>query len=131
MIPEVTLSAANGLPDQPAGAADAQDTDVTLKVTSRLVDVGVIVYDKKGHPVKDLKQEDFEVYDNGRKQEVRFFSEFTGVTPGAQPVAVASTAQKQSYSNRSPDPAGLATPGQSGEEAATILLKRRKRERDG
>ncbi len=121
VIPEVTLSAANGLPDQPADAADAQDADVTLKVTSRLVDVGVIVYDKKGHPVKDLKQEDFEVYDNGRKQEVRFFSEFTGVTPAAQATPAASVPE-QSYSNRSPDPAGLATPGQSGEETATILL---------
>jgi VWFA-related protein len=39
------------------------------------VDVGVVAFDKKGHPVTDLKPEDFELYDNGRKQEVRYFSQ--------------------------------------------------------
>jgi VWFA-related protein len=44
------------------------------------VDIGVVAYDKKGHPVTNLKPEDFEIFDNGRKQEVRFFNR-TGGTP--------------------------------------------------
>lgn len=122
VIPEVTLSAANGLPDQPVNEADPQDANVTLKVTSRLVDVSVAVYDKKSHPVKELKQEDFEVYDNGRKQEVKFFSEFTGESLAAPATVDAAAAPEQSWSNRASDPAGLATRGPSQELTATILL---------
>jgi hypothetical protein len=74
VIPEISLTAANGVPDQPADAPQTQDSSFSIKVTSRSVDIGVIAYDKKGRPVTDLKPEDFEIYDNGRKQEVRFFS---------------------------------------------------------
>ena len=40
----------------------------------RLVDVSVTAYDKKNHPITDLTPEDFELYDNGRKQAIRFFN---------------------------------------------------------
>jgi VWFA-related protein len=133
VIPEVTLNAAGNLPDRPAAAPEPQPGGVTLKVTSRLVDVGVVVYDKKGRPVRDLKQDDFEVYDNGRKQEVRFFSEFTSAAPvPAAPAATAAakSAQdsaapaEQSFSNRAPDAAGggAATSTAAAQQDATILL---------
>jgi hypothetical protein len=70
VVPEMSVSAANGVPDEAASAAQTQQGDFQLKLTSRLVDVGIVVWDKKGHPVKDLKQADFEVYDNGHKQEL-------------------------------------------------------------
>jgi VWFA-related protein len=115
------MSPADGVPDLPANESQAQDGSVTLKLTSRLVDIGVVAYDKKGHPVKDLKQEDFEVFDNGRKQDIRFFSQFSGETaPG--PAAAAAPEVAQSFSNRSADPAGLATPAPASEANATILL---------
>jgi hypothetical protein len=63
-----------GVPDTPA-TESGPPGGFSIKVVSRLVDVGVVAYDKKGHPVTDLKADDFEVYDNGRKQEVRFFSQ--------------------------------------------------------
>jgi VWFA-related protein len=47
---------------------------IVLRMTARLVDVGVVAYDKKGHPVVDLNPGDFEIYDNGRKQQLKFFS---------------------------------------------------------
>jgi hypothetical protein len=69
---EITISEATGVPDIPAIPHPAgPDTGFTLHTTSRLVDVGVVAFDKKGHPVTDLKPGDFEIYDNGRKQEVR------------------------------------------------------------
>ena len=77
--PEISVAEAAGLPDTPAIARPAlPDTGSPLRVTARLVDVGVVAYDKKGHPVTDLKPEDFEIFDNGRKQEVRFFSRASG-----------------------------------------------------
>jgi VWFA-related protein len=81
------------------------------------VDVGIVAYDKKGHPVKDLKAEDFEVFDNGRKQDVRFFSQFTTGTPVAPP---GDAAPGSTFSNHAADPATAATtPSETG---ATILL---------
>src|SRR2546426_8188439 len=50
----------------------ADDNDV-IKVTSNLVSLDVIVKDKKGKAVTDLKAEDFTVYENGVAQKVEFF----------------------------------------------------------
>jgi hypothetical protein len=79
----------------PAAGAEAQKTDsansravpasknsensplasgVVLRTTARLVDVGVVAYDKKGYPVVDLNPDDFQIFDNGRKQQLKFFS---------------------------------------------------------
>jgi VWFA-related protein len=121
-IPEVTMGPADGVPDLPANESQAQDGSVTLKLTSRLVDIGVVAYDKKGHPVKDLKQEDFEVYDNGRKQEIRFFSQFSGDAAPVPAPGGDAAEPAQSFSNRSADPAGLATPASASETNTTILL---------
>ncbi len=77
--PEISVAEAAALPDTPAIARPTSpDTGSPLRVTARLVDVGVVAYDKRGHPVTDLKPEDFEIFDNGRKQKVRFFSRAGG-----------------------------------------------------
>lgn len=52
--------------------AFAQKT--TLRVTTRMVQVDVVVQDKKGQPITDLKQEDFEVTDQGKPQRISMFS---------------------------------------------------------
>ena len=48
------------------------DQDV-IKVTSNLVSLDVIVKDKKGKAITDLKSEDFTVSENGVPQEIEFF----------------------------------------------------------
>jgi len=71
------------------------DQDV-IRVTSNLVSLDVIVKDKKGRPVTDLKAEDFRVIENGVPQKIEFFdSTLTslGVT-GQSTDAVASTENK-------------------------------------
>jgi VWFA-related protein len=113
-VPEINVSEANGVPDEPANAPQPQQGDLQLKLTSRLVDVGIVAWDKKGHPVKDLKQEDFEVYDNGRKQDLRFFTQFSTDAPAAP----ADPAANRSFSNRAPD----ATTATSNAAGATVLL---------
>ncbi len=122
VVPEVTMEAARDVPDQPAAAPEPQPGDVTLKLTSRLVDVGVTVYDKKGRPVKDLKQEDFEIYDNGRKQQIRFFNGFTGESGAPASAQPASAASGQTFTNRSPDASAPGPAPRAQEDAATILL---------
>lgn len=55
-------------PQQQAGPAPA------VRVTTRLVQISVIVQDSKGEPVTCLSKEDFQVFDKGQPQEVSRFS---------------------------------------------------------
>ena len=48
--------------------------DETVKLETRLVTLDVIVKDKKGKYVTDLKAEDFSVFEEGVAQKVEFFS---------------------------------------------------------
>src|SRR5258708_12512919 len=53
----------------------AQDqTQPTIRVTTRLVQVNVVVHDKKGEPIADLKKEDFTIIDKGKEQKVAVFA---------------------------------------------------------
>lgn len=121
--PEISTSAATGIPDIPTSAAAAQDSGFSLTMTSRLVDVGVTAFDKKGRPVTDLKQEDFEVYDDGRKQAIHFFS---APGPIAAPPAAATAAAPTTvteFANRNTAPAApLAAASAPAPEGGTILL---------
>jgi VWFA-related protein len=61
--------------------------ETVIHSTVRLVQVSVVVEDKKGNPVTDLKPEDFTVLDEGKPQKIAFF---TAATP---PLATPSTDQ--------------------------------------
>src|SRR5256884_2696632 len=79
--------------DKPPTKSDDQDV---IKITSNLVSLDVIVKDKKGKPVTDLKAEDFTVTENGVPQKIEFFDSTLstlGVT-GRSTDTVASVEQK-------------------------------------
>ena len=59
----------------------------TLKITTRLVSMGLIATDKHGKPITNLKQEDIEIYDNGHKQQLHAFHH---AVPGTQSVSTPS-----------------------------------------
>lgn len=46
----------------------------TVRVESKLVDVGVVVRDHYGRPVPGLTQNDFKIYDNGKERAITAFS---------------------------------------------------------
>lgn len=48
--------------------------DEVVRITTNLVQIDAVVTDKKGRHVPDLKQEEFEIYENGRRQEITNFS---------------------------------------------------------
>lgn len=126
------MSSADVLPDTPTGAARAADTGFSLKVTSRLVDIGLVAIDKKGHPVTDLKPEDFEIYDGKTKRDIRFFTAPPAIAQTATPPAPAgqqppagpqpAAEQPQDFSNRAPDPAASAAVKPSEPAGGTVLL---------
>jgi hypothetical protein len=54
-----------------AACALAQDApSPTIKVTTRLVQVNVIVHNRKGQPVPDLVKSDFVLLDRGKQQTI-------------------------------------------------------------
>src|SRR6202165_4994696 len=59
-------------PIQSQDKKKSADDDV-IKVTSNLVNLDVIVKDKKGKAITDLKPEDFTVSENGVPQKIEFF----------------------------------------------------------
>jgi VWFA-related protein len=60
-----------GLPDGHAAAAQSY----SLRVDVELVTTEVIVLDKRGNPVRNLKKEDFRLYEDGKQQEILSFDE--------------------------------------------------------
>ncbi len=124
-LPEIAVTGPAVLPGTLAVPDATLNKAFTLRVTTRLVDVDVVALDKKGHPVAGLKPEDFEIYDNGRRQSVQFFTK-AGGAPAAQsaeaPGQPVSPPGQLVFSNRM----GKATDAKPGpgdiDGSVTILL---------
>jgi hypothetical protein len=56
-----------------AQTLSAQDQDDVIRVRSNEVRLDVVVKDKKGRPIRDLKQSDFEILEDGVAQKVESF----------------------------------------------------------
>jgi VWFA-related protein len=122
VVPEMSMSDARGVPESPANAGQQQDTGFALKVTTRLVDVPVVALDKKGKAVSDLKADDFEIYDNGKKLDIRSFTPPASESAIA-PVTSAVSRSGDEYSNRAPAVANSGPPASaSASSGGTILL---------
>jgi len=70
------------------------EEDDVIRVSSNLVNFDVLVRDKKGKAVRDLKAEDFVVTENGVKQNIEFFdSTLTGDSSSTAPGTVSVTTE--------------------------------------
>ena len=54
-----------------------------FRVATRLVQVNVVVHDRHGQPVADLKQEDFAIVERGKPQTISFFEVVAADKPAA------------------------------------------------
>ncbi len=63
-------------PQQPTPASQTppDDEDEVVRITSNLVQMDAIVTDKQGRHVTDLRAEDFEISEDGRKRDITEFS---------------------------------------------------------
>lgn len=64
-------------PAQPRETQDGQDDDSDgplISVGTQLLQLDTVVVDKQGKPVDNLKKEDFELLEDGKPQEIAFFS---------------------------------------------------------
>src|ERR1700719_3777182 len=95
----LALNASSQAPQQ------AQQPQYELHVTSELVLVNVVVRDRKGNLVRDLKKEDFTLLEDGKRQTISTF-DFENVdelaTAGAAEVTVAGTAPDGSLLHSAP-----------------------------
>lgn len=80
-----------------AGASESQnasprDKDDVVRISVTLVQVDAVVTDKKGRYVTDLQPEDFEITEDGKRQQLTNFSYVT-VQPPTLPATVAETSR--------------------------------------
>ncbi|HEY9282472.1 MAG TPA: hypothetical protein VIP46_03365, partial [Pyrinomonadaceae bacterium] len=67
------LSLAAPPPRAQTPTPEPQGQDEIIRVNTKEVGLDVVVRDKKGHVVKDLKASDFEVFEDGERQQVQSF----------------------------------------------------------
>jgi VWFA-related protein len=77
--------------------------DDVVKVKSNLVNIDVLVKDKKGKYVADLKAEDFTIFENGVQQKLEFFDAPLASSPGRS----APTPTAGAQTDPSLEPAGV------------------------
>jgi VWFA-related protein len=118
-IPEFSLSPLKVFADSLAGLPGSQDAQSKFESRPRRVDINAVVYDKRDHLVKNLTSSDFEIYDNGQKQGIDFFSEST-IDAGIPP-ATSATADHV-FPNHTAEPFVNSSTRLSTEPGATILL---------
>ncbi len=85
------------IPEQPE-APEPPASGLTIRTTTRLVEVPVIVRDKRGAPITGLKREDFTIFDNGRPQDIAVFVGENGPA-GAVPASNSANGRRV-FSNR-------------------------------
>src|SRR5689334_896169 len=69
---------------QPTPSPAPPPQDEVIRVTTNLVQADVIVTDKSGRQVTDLRPEDFEVLEDGKKQTLSHFSYISTDRPNQQ-----------------------------------------------
>jgi VWFA-related protein len=67
----------------------------TFKVSTKAVVVDVVVTDNKGHPVRGLSQQDFQLTEDNKSQAVHYFREFSDVEQLATESSAASPSVNQ------------------------------------
>ena len=86
---EIAVQPATALPGMDTGSPDSAHAGssssgaFTLKVTTRLVAIGLVATDKHNKPITDLKSEEIELYDNGRRQQIAAFNRAPAAAPAA------------------------------------------------
>src|SRR4029077_11445034 len=72
----ILIAAALFSPAHPLAAQEPQQPapgPAPIRVSTELVLVNVVARDKKGNPVRDLRQADFTLYEDGKKQQISTF----------------------------------------------------------
>ena len=88
-------------------ARQSAENPTRLRVTTRLVQVNVIVNDKHGHPVTGLTQKDFQLLDNKKSQQLQFFSAETNLPSESASSPLALNTYTNRWQDQSSVPASI------------------------
>ena len=117
LITSALLLAAVPVQSQDKKQPTSAEQDI-VKVTSNLVNLDVIVRDKKGKAITDLKPEDFTVSENGVPQKIEFFdSALTSDNEAAQPTTSSTEPKPQTPTGFPRNIIALVLEGQSTEQS--------------
>jgi len=72
-VPSLGQQASQQSQQQSEAEAQTKPPATSIRVTSELVLANVVVRDKKGNLVRDLKKEDFTLFEDGKKQDISTF----------------------------------------------------------
>jgi VWFA-related protein len=87
-----------------AAQTEPQGPVTTLKASSRLVVVDVVVTDYKGNPIHNLKQSDFTLLEKGQPQTISHFEEHASLAGAPQKIASMPKLEPGTFTNYSPAP---------------------------
>jgi VWFA-related protein len=107
------------LAQTPAQTRLQQQDDSRIRIGTSEVSLDVIVRDKKGHPVRDLSRSDFEVYEDGARQNIESFR-LVLREPGTSPGGSLSASAKSR--ERAPEGTGAAPTANSSGSSGLIAL---------
>ena len=88
---QATSSQTSTTKNDPNAEVTVQDSGTTFRLRVNLVQVHVVVRDANNHPIGNLKQEDFQLYDQGKLQPISLFSVETRETRREKAEAAALT----------------------------------------
>ncbi|HKF57478.1 MAG TPA: hypothetical protein VKJ45_18615, partial [Blastocatellia bacterium] len=81
--------------------------DLPIRITTQLVQLDVVVTDKNGRVVRGLTKDDFELLENGKKQEIKFL-EFVDAGKGQQSGEAARAAAAEAARTPLPSTQGVS-----------------------
>ncbi len=98
-----------------------EDDGEVVKISTNLIQMDVVVTDKKGNQIADLTAEDFEIYENGKKQVITNFSYI--VTNSRMEISNESNLPKTDSKNinQTPIPPVKLNPGQVRRTYALVV----------
>ncbi len=100
------------------GFVRAQDDSEVVKINTSVIQVDATVTDKSGKVVTDLKPEDFEIYENGKKRDITGFSL---IIPGGKSGGIANGFLLTSSNSSSAAVAPAPTAAQVGRIFAVVV----------
>ncbi|MDX2034062.1 MAG: VWA domain-containing protein [Blastocatellia bacterium] len=79
--------------------------ETAVRIETELVQIDIVVADKQGKLVRDLRREDFELYEDGKKQEITHFAQGSA----ARPARWLTAERPRVGAERSAPPSALST----------------------
>ena len=108
----------------------------TFKVSTKAVVVDVVVTDSKGHPVRGLSQQDFQLAEDSKPQNIRYFREFSDLDDSEQQPSDVQASRTQVASAATPGATTIAsgtppTPAPPAAPSSNVFNNRARSSREG